>query len=256
MQTVERPVLFVGDIHGCAAELETLLAKAGFSPQSRRLIPVGDMFNRGPDSPRVLRLLQQAKAEPILGNHEHSLLYIAQLEKRDQNLPAWALHSHSAYTQFCNAGLWEEVLQAIQGWPLWRQSGHDAFLSKTKAGTKNWLVVHAGIHPVLDLEKTSARFLTTVRHCNAQGCTPTHWPSQHLRAPAGYRAWFYHYRAKPTVVFGHWARRGLVTRPRLRGLDTGCVYGRKLTGLLWPEDRLIQVPAKAVYYPTAKRSLV
>jgi bis(5'-nucleosyl)-tetraphosphatase (symmetrical) len=51
------------------------------------------------------------------------------------------------------------------------------------------------------------------------------------------------------VVFGHWARGGLVLRERVRGLDTGCVWGKQLTGWIAEEDRIVQVPARACYSP-------
>ena len=70
------PVFFVGDIQGCARELELLLERAGFHPNTHRLIPVGDTINRGPDATEVLDRLEQARAEPILGNHERALIHI------------------------------------------------------------------------------------------------------------------------------------------------------------------------------------
>ena len=54
-----------------------------------------------------------------------------------------------------------------------------------------------------------------------------------------------------TVVFGHWARQGLVVAERVRGLDTGCVWGKQLTAWIAEEDRLVQVPAARVYSPTS-----
>ena len=245
-----RPILFVGDIHGCAVELEALLEKVGFSPSQRRLIPVGDAFNRGPDSPRVLAVLRQAEAEPLLGNHEQRLLRLAEHKASAKPLPPVALSPQSAYTQFCKAGVWEEAVAAMRSWPLWRCSAkHPGTLvgASQASGRKHWLAVHAGIHPVLAVEATNPHFLTNVRHCNAQGEQPSPLLDGGLRAPRGYRAWFYHHRAMYTVVFGHWGRRGLVRRPRLYGLDTGCVYGGALSALLWPENRLVQVPAKKAY---------
>ena len=64
-----------------------------------------------------------------------------------------------------------------------------------------------------------------------------HWPF-----PAG---------EERTVVFGHWARMGLVERPRVRGLDTGCVWGQKLTAWIAEEDRIVQVDSARVYSPTS-----
>ena len=55
------------------------------------------------------------------------------------------------------------------------------------------------------------------------------------------------------MVFGHWARRGLVVAPRVRGLDSGCVYGRELTALVLPSGELVSVPAARAYVPIEPR---
>ena len=67
--------------------------------------------------------------------------------------------------------------------------------------------------------------------------------------PAPYAPWFEHWRGRdvPTIVFGHWAMRGLVREPGLRGLDTGCVWGGRLTAWIAEEDRLVHVPAERAY---------
>ncbi|HKI98895.1 MAG TPA: metallophosphoesterase [bacterium] len=225
-----RPILFVGDIQGCVRELDALLARAGFRPGEHRLLPVGDTINRGPDAVGVLERLRACGAEPILGNHERGLLEIW----RTGHAPAWAHGEHSAYVQLVRAGRWEAAMAEIAGWPLVREG-------------PDWIAVHAGLHPHLPPQATGADFLTEVRWCDAQGRRPEGASKAHLDPPPGYRPWYAFYRGTRIVVFGHWAQRGLIIEGRVRGLDTGCVYGGRLTGLWWPEARLVQVDALRTY---------
>ena len=93
-------------------------------------------------------------------------------------------------------------------------------------------------------------FATRARYCDPQGVFPSEdWPPP----SAPFAAWDTFWRARPaesrTVVFGHWARRGLVCLPRTRGLDTGCVWGRALTAWIPDEDRFVSVPARAIHSP-------
>jgi len=225
----DRPILFVGDIQGCAEELRALLKAAGFRASRHRLIPVGDTINRGPDAPGVLQVLREAGAEPILGNHErHLLAVVSGREEGDWN------REGSALAQLRSARALDQAAEWIATWPLLRRG-------------RNWIVVHAGLHPRREPERTSADFLTEVRFCDAEGNRPKEADGKLAEPPRGYRPWYEFYRDTSTVIFGHWARQGLLVRDRLRGLDTGCVYGGELTGLWWPEDRLIQVPSLQPY---------
>jgi bis(5'-nucleosyl)-tetraphosphatase (symmetrical) len=224
----ERPIFFVGDIQGCAEELARLLLAAGFH-RGARLIPVGDTVNRGPDAAGVLRLLREWEAEPILGNHERHLLAVA--EGRAAPEPR---REGSALAQLREAGAFEEAVAWMRTWPLCRRG-------------PGWIVVHAGLHPRLPPEQTDPDFLTEVRFCTAEGRRPDFPDGKLLAPPPGFRPWYEFYAGSETVIFGHWARLGLLRRERLRGLDTGCVYGGQLTGLWWPEDRIVQVPSRRPY---------
>ncbi len=120
------------------------------------------------------------------------------------------------------------------------------------------VVVHGGLHPSwTDLEAVAAelnaavfdhvhrrsdrriRFATEVRYCTASGERP---PQDDPPPGPPFMPWDDFYRGERTVVFGHWARRGLVIAPRLRGIDSGCVYGGALTAWIAEEDRIVQVP--------------
>lgn len=237
----QRPILFVGDVQGCAAELAALLERAAFRPGTHRLVPVGDTVNRGPDAPGVIRLLREAQAEPIQGNHELHLLHLAASDPGERD---WRRRSRSAFLQLEAAGMLDEVLAWIRTWPLYREG-------------PDWIAVHAGLHPQLPPGRTPVAFLVGVRFCTERGERPPGPDGQLQAPPPGYHPWHALYRGTRTVIFGHWARQGLLVADRLRGLDTGCVYGGQLTGLWWPADTLVQVPSQQPYRrlpETAQRS--
>lgn len=229
--------IFIGDIQGCRTELETLLETLRFDPGSDRLHPVGDLVNRGPDSLGTLRLLQQLDARAVLGNHDLHLLRVAR-----------GLRTRSESDTF------DEVLAASDRETLLAWLASLPFLR----ATPELYQVHAGLHPRWsDPERVLAgldpliphpdvAFATRVRECTASGA----WREEEAPAEAR-RPWFEFYDAEShggrTVVFGHWAARGLVEAPHLRGLDSGCVWGGKLTAWIDEEDRIVQVDARRAY---------
>lgn len=198
--------IFVGDVHGCREPLERLLAAVAFVPGRDRLLPVGDLVNKGPDSAGVLALVMELGAESVLGNHDLAWLQkqrIADPKQRD-----W-LASQPPVRVF-----------------------------------DDLILVHGGLHPRWDearlqrLDAGDTDYAVNVRYCDADGNLPTDdWP------PPGppFRPWDDFYRGGKRVVFGHWARRGLVVRPQCIGLDTGCCYGGKLSAWIAEEDRVVQV---------------
>lgn len=97
------------------------------------------------------------------------------------------------------------------------------------------ILVHAGVAPGRRPEQCTRRELLTLREVDG-------------------RPWFASWRGPETVIFGHWARRGLVDEPLAQGLDTGCVYGGRLTGLRWPSRERVSVPARRTWFdPTTGR---
>lgn len=230
--------IFVGDIQGCREELERLLEKVRFDPARDRLEPVGDVVNRGPDSLGTLRLLKRLDAGGVLGNHEVALMRVA-----------------AGRRKLSRKDTFGDVLAARDRRSLLAWIGRRPFV-------KSWpdvLLVHAGLHPAWRdpvrrlrdkdplADHPDARFAVSVRWCAADGEEPD--ADDDPPGSRRYRPWYEH-RGGPngrTVVFGHWARRGLVVRDRLRGLDTGCVWGGRLTAWVAEEDRLVDVPARRVW---------
>ena len=121
-----------------------------------------------------------------------------------------------------------EWLAWIESWPLFLDLG-------------DVLLVHAGLQPgIADPAAMPARILTQIRTWDGKG--------EDLNRATD-PAWYECMRWRSTVVFGHWAQRGLIDLPGFKGLDTGCVYGGKLTGWCPEENRFTQVDAERAYAP-------
>lgn len=191
--------LFVGDVHGCAAELSELLERTG----PDRVILLGDLFTKGPDPAGVWRIIQETGAEAVLGNHDAFVL--RRFDRRGEALAP----------------------RAALGWL------RELPLTLSEPG---WLAVHAGLHPTGHAAQTTLPIATEVRR----------WPDDDPSNPF----WWEAYDGPGLVLYGHDARRLLVDRrPVTLGLDTGCVYGKQLTGYLLEADTLVSVPARAAYCP-------
>jgi bis(5'-nucleosyl)-tetraphosphatase (symmetrical) len=269
----------VGDVQGCADALERLLAEINFSPSRDRVVMLGDLVNRGPQSLAVLRRLSGFgdSAVCLLGNHDLHLIAVARghrTQKRGDTL--------------------DDVLQA----PDADQHIHwlrQQRLAHLEAG---WLCVHAGVVPQWDTTQTLAlaaevqavlrgpqldtfmakmygneplrwdedlqgaarwRFiintLTRIRFCNAEGELDLKTKEGAGAALPGFGPWFEAPHRRTTgqpLAFGHWSTLGLINRPDLLALDTGCVWGGALSAMRVDGGRreLLQVPCEAAQQPT------
>jgi len=202
--------IIIGDIHGCTAELADLLSLVAPKRQDR-LISVGDLVCKGPDSKGVLDWAMSApNLEVVIGNHE-----LRPLEHWTRGKRSHAKAYDAAVYDQLGADL-DRYMNFIAGMP-------------SMVSGPGFLVVHAGFDPREGLEWQSRATLTGIR-----------------RLEDG-RPWFESYRERTLAVFGHWAQRSAIVRPNAIGIDTGCVYGGALTALILPERRLVCVPARRVY---------
>lgn len=235
--------VFVGDIQGCRAELEDLLEALDFDAERDELHPVGDLVNRGPDSLGVLRLLRDLNAGGVLGNHDLHLLLRARGERQAGR--------RDTLDELLAAPDCEELLEWLAAKPFVR-------------AWPDLVLVHGGFSPawedpVARLQAFDASsihadidFAVGVRCCDALGKRPeADWPPP----DEPFVPWYKHWQARAdenrTVVFGHWASQGLVVQERVRGLDSGCVWGKQLSAWIAEEDRIVQVDAREVYSPTS-----
>ena len=207
--------IVVGDIHGCYDELVALLELVGLSAHDR-VVAVGDLITKGPKNRQVLELFRtDGRFRSVLGNHDLALLKYWRGEgnslKNAQIVTAAELEPDSLrYRDF------------LSSLPFMIDLG-------------NHIVVHAGLRPGIPLGEQSPEDLTELRtlgedRTNREGI-----------------AWYDVYDSQQTVLFGHWPTRDPIRAARAIGLDTGCVYGNRLTGYIVDSDQFVSVPALHVY---------
>ncbi|MBI5433357.1 MAG: metallophosphoesterase [Planctomycetes bacterium] len=234
----------IGDIHGCAEELSTLIEKLHPGPDDR-LVSVGDLFHRGPDPLGTIELLERHRVRFVLGNHEHVVLQRLGLAPervdaadRPPRAPLPSALDEEALLgdgdQPCEVepaarATVVDFLQRHSGFFLRRRSIEGA--GPTRDG-REWTCVHAGVLAGLELERHTIDELTSLRR---------------LDEPS--RPWWYElYDGPDLVLFGHTPSelpRRRMARGRLvaLGLDTGCVYGGRLTAYSPELDEFASVQA-------------
>ncbi len=210
--------VIISDVHGCLDELENLLSKVNFIPEKDSLTLLGDIINRGPYSRETFLRIQELGATSILGNHEWHLLKSQRSYEKSRKF-------RKLHTEFGDH--FRIFLDEIAKWP--------AFIE-----TNDYILVHAGLVPGIPPGQTDPRILTSIRTWDGKG--------EDLNDPSN-PPWFELYKGNKSVVFGHWAALEGIAADKYIGIDTGCVYGKRLTALLLPEKELVSVPARKVYCP-------
>jgi len=220
----------IGDVHGCRSELETLLAKLGWEgtrhPQGRTAVFVGDLVDRGPDTPGVLRLVMEmaeaGTALAVTGNHEAKLVRAL----------------HGAHVRRSH-GLQESLDQLDDEPAAFRDAARDFMTGLPTQLTLDdgrLVVAHAGLREDLHgidsgRARSFALYGDTTGRSDEYGLP--------VRLP-----WQRDYRGEAKVVYGHtpvteaeWVNNTLC-------LDTGVVFGGRLTALRYPELEIVDVPAE------------
>ncbi len=257
----------VGDIQGCFDALQRLLRRVRFSPRDRLWL-AGDLVNRGPDSLAVLRWARSmgGRVTAVLGNHDLHLLAVSYglgpkkhrdtlapiLEAPDRDeLLGWLrrqklMHRELGYVMV-HAGLlpqWSvsqalslarEIEEALRG-------PRPARLFETMYGDEpaRWSDALRGP----DRRRVIINAMTRMRLLTPSGKIDLSYSGALEGAPKGLVPWFDfpgRRSARVPIVCGHWAALGLVTRPDLYSLDTGCTWGRSLTALRLEDRKVFQV---------------
>jgi protein phosphatase len=232
------PFDIIGDVHGCCGELEQLLQQLGYEkndgepwthPGGRKAVFVGDLVDRGPrivDTLRtVMSMSETGSALSVPGNHDIKLK--RRLEGRD--VPV----SH---------GLDRTLTELEQETPEFRanvQKFLDGLVSHYVFDDGRLVVAHAGMKAEMQ-GRSSARVRDFALFGETTGET------DEFGLPVRYN-WAAEYRGRASVVYGHTPVPELEWLNRTINIDTGCVFGGKLTALRWPEKELVSVPAMQTY---------
>jgi protein phosphatase len=238
------PFDIIGDVHGCYDELVDLIDNLGYQhtdeiyqhPAGRKLVFVGDLVDRGPKTPEVLRLVMNnvkaGTAFCVPGNHDAKLL--KWMNGRDVTI------AH---------GLQESIDQLRKETPAFREEVKkflDGLISHYVFDGGNLVVAHAGLR-----EEMHGRGSGAVREFCMYG--ETTGEIDEFGLPVRYN-WAAEYKGKAIVVYGHTPVPEPQWLNRTIDIDTGCVFGGKLTALRYPEKELVSVPALREY-AVSKRPL-
>lgn len=263
----------IGDIQGCYDEMRRLLDTVTFDPARDRLWLVGDLVNRGPRSLEVLRFVKALgdRAVTVLGNHDLNLLVVAAgvrkphpedtldallaAADRDELLD-WLrrqrlMHVDAGYAMV-HAGLLPQwsIAQALA-------LAREAETELQSANYEEFLRRMYGNEPALwqtgltgyDRLRVIINAMTRLRLCTPDGLMEFTHKTGLTDAPAGYLPWFDvpgRASRETPVIFGHWAALGLVLRADVLGLDSGCVWGRRLTAVRLEDRRVFQCGCESV----------
>lgn len=219
----------IGDVHGCADEFEELLNRLDLQPDDR-LIQVGDLINRGPDSHRVIELARQHNIEAILGNHELRLL-TARRENRPKLL--------KDYDRPTAAQLTDDDWTFLEAMPKFKYDG-----------LMDIVFIHGGFLPGIPWQTQPVEITTTIQVIDRNGR-----PAKRSDAPDA-PPWADSWSGKPFAIYGHTPRPEVLVRRGSIGIDTGCVYGGQLTAYIVEDHSIIQVPARRAYAHSKRLHMV
>ena len=214
-------LIAIGDIHGCHEEFSELLGLIDLQPDDR-LVLLGDLVNRGPNTPRVLELARAHRAISLLGNHELRLLNY----RRTHDLKFVKENDLETFDQL-----------TAEDW-----SYLENMLLTYEEPELNLVCVHGGFLPDMPWNKQPAEIVTRIQVIDAAG-----QPCKRAEAPAA-PSWADLWNGPPFVVYGHTPRPEIYKRKWSVGIDTACAMGGHLTAFILPEKRFVQVKARRPYF--------
>lgn len=264
----------IGDVQGCKQKLDVLLDLIYARSPDANLIFLGDLVNRGPHSLATLRRVREAGARVVLGNHDLHLLAVAHGFQR--------LHRNDTIGDVLDAPDREELLDWLRRQPLALLEGkyllvHAGVLPQWTAQKTMALAAEVelvlrgadwleflrqmyGNEPAswsdelrgMDRLRCIVNALTRIRFCTTDGKMDlTSSKGVEIDVP-GYLRWFEVPGRKTqdtTVVFGHWSTLGLVVRSDIIALDTGCLWGGKLSAVCLEDRSVLQVDCPQYQVP-------
>jgi hypothetical protein len=217
--------LIIGDIHGCYAEFLALLDKANLG-DGDLVIGIGDIVDRGPETPQVVDYFRKTpNTMAIMGNHERKHVRAARHEVK------LSLSQQISQAQF--GAVYQEALEWMSGLPL--------YIELELAN-----VVHGYFEPGIALERQIPSVL-----CGTMG-------GERILRQHYDRPWYELYNADKPVIVGHYnythTDQPFIYHDKVFGLDTDCVTGKALTGILLPSFRFVSVPSRSNLWMQVRRT--
>ncbi len=234
----------IGDIHGCIEELKELHAKLK-ALGIDEIYHLGDLVDRGPDSPGVVRFCRQNDIKGVMGNHESSLLSLIDRKKSPGFDPRTLGREKMAKWDIARA-LSSEDIAYIRALPKLHVLADDKLV-----------LVHGGLWPKRNLwdQDRSILYLRVI-HPDRPG--EVRWlnkPGEYTLEQSrreGFAPWYELYDGSEHVLYGHTVNSKPLVHGQTVGIDTGCVYGGQLTAYVIPDKTFVHVEARRIY---AKRKL-
>jgi serine/threonine protein phosphatase 1 len=217
--------LIIGDIHGCYVELHALLEKAGLGDEDT-VIGIGDIVDRGPETPQVVDYFRMTpNAMAIMGNHERKHVRAARHEVK------LSISQQISQVQFGAA--YQEALEWMADLPLYFEMEHA-------------IVVHGYFEPSIALEHQIPSVL-----CGTMG-------GERILRQRYDLPWYELYDGDKPVIVGHYnythTDQPFIYQDKVFGLDTDCVTGKALTGILLPSFRFVSVPSRGNMWMQVRRT--
>ncbi len=225
--------IVIGDLHGCLDELHDLLAKVG-PVEGDRLVHVGDLLDRGPWQAETVRFLREQRVEGVLGNHDEKHIRWWKHPASKKNGVPLSVAANNALT--------EEVVAYLEQLPTCLDLG------------SGFLAVHAGLEPGFSMGQQRASMLRWVRYVDWRGRAVS--LGDDFSQPPGTVFWTEMYEGPFSVVYGHCVHSLFDVRTDRKedgiecwGIDTGCVFGGRLSAFVVETREVVQVQARRAYVP-------
>ncbi|KAF1990927.1 Metallo-dependent phosphatase [Aulographum hederae CBS 113979] len=266
----DRRLILVGDVHGCKEELEHLLKKVNFHQKRDHLILTGDVLSKGPDSRGVIDLAREVGASSVRGNHEDRIL-LAYEEMRRKNVKLADSPAETAESDSEEDDVEEERhftsrkkdrklvkklhrrhFEWLQQCPVILDVGQVPGFGPEKHQDAEIIVVHAGLMPLVPLERQDPFLVMNMRSIDLATRIPSEERHLHKGSVPWERVWDHamrkiHHKDQRVVVYGHDSKTGLNIRKWSKGIDSGCVNGGHLSALVIGNgggEEVVQVKCK------------
>lgn len=235
-----KEIFIIGDVHGCYDEMIELIKKAHVEKDSSLKVFVGDLVNKGPKSQNVLDYMRKSKSSiAVRGNHDEVVLR----ESIKSELEGHKLKKSNAWIKNLSPSDISYLIQlpyTITIEPM------------------NAVIVHAGLIPGISLDSNDPYDMIHMRNLVVRDYF-SEGGIQAIKDTSAGEPWASLWPGPQHIYFGHDAKRGLQLYPNATGLDTGCVYGRRLTGLFISgpkKGKFVKVKSSKIHCPPKVNSKV